>query len=239
MSSKENKLKLLEMARNGEPKPFPGKHPLGYVFNNYINKNCRSYDERFDREIRSIAPHWFIKTAAENKKKLLQMARNGESRPVQKKHLLGDYLNRYTAQSSHSFDEQFKEQIKKIAPHWFVDTAAENKKQLLLMAKSGEQRPIAHKQPLGRAICNYTNKSGSYDPQFDEKIRMIAPHWFVNVTTENKKKLLEMARNGEPRPVQVKHPLGNALSNYIKGGSSYDPQFDEKIRMIAPHWFKK
>ncbi len=181
-------------------------------------------------------------TSAENKRLLLKMAKNGEPRPNQKKHFLGASLSNYTKVYSETYDPIFFKEITKEAPHWFIDSAVENKKQLLKMAKKGESRPHQTKHPLGRVFVAYIckRKSGSYDPIFDKKIRTEAPHWFINTAVENKRLLLEMAKNGEPRPTAVKHILGTPLCCYVgKSHSSYDPVFDKKIRKRAPHWFKK
>ena len=94
-----------------------------------------------------------------------------------------------------------------------------SKKNLLLkMAKNGEPKPKQKVHPLGSVLGNYIcSGSTSYDPIFDKKIRELRPDWFTSQTeiSDNKKKqLLEMARNGEPRPVYAKHPLGIILHKY-------------------------
>ena len=289
----EKKQLLLEMARNGEPRPRSQKHYLAGALNSYIGKSNNSYDPEFDKKIRKLAPHWFVSTAAKNKKLLLEMARNGKPRPVQttqlgsalnsytkgccdlvfdkkirelaphwfdttarnkeallemarsgeprpncKKNPLGKRLVRYIGKSSGSYDPAFDKEIRKLAPHWFVDTAAEKKQLLLEMARNGEPRPT--KNPLKSALNNYLcEASGCCDPVFDKKIRKLAPHWFVDTAAENKKLLLEMARNGEPRPNSKNGSLGNCLVRYTNNTSSYDKEFDKKIRKLAPHWFRK
>ena len=240
-SSVENKkIKLLEMARNGEPRPIVKKHPLGTVLNCYISKRGVQADPEFNKQIRKIATSWFIDTAMENKNELLQMARNGGTRPY-RMHPLGKALSCYVCKSSGTYDPIFDKQIRKIATHWFVNTATENKKKLLEMAGNGEPKPHRTKHPLRSALKTYTLKSSSaYDPAFDKQIRKIATSWFIDTALENKKKLLQMARNGEPRPHWKKHPLGAALNCYIsKRGVQADPEFNKQIRKIAPHWFKR
>jgi len=44
-----------------------------------------------------------------------------------------------------------------------------------------------------------------------------------------KQQLMEMARNGEPRP----------LSKAVFNSQGYDPEFDAEIRKMRPDWFKK
>ena len=54
-----------------------------------------------------------------------------------------------------------------------------------------------------------------------------------------KDQLIAMARRGEDRPIQSKHPLGKKLCHYTnKNGSSYDTEFDAEIRRLAPNWFE-
>jgi hypothetical protein len=179
-------------------------------------------------------------TAAENKAALLEMARSGELRPHSQKHPLGPRLCSYTTKTSSSYDPEFDKEIRRLSPHWFVDTAAENKLKFLEMARNGEPRPHHKNHPLGQSFNSYIKKSHDcYDPEFDKEIRRLAPHWFVDTAAEKKMKLLEMARNGEPRPHRNKHPLGPSFNGYIgKTKGTYDPDFDQEIRRLAPHWFK-
>jgi len=234
------KKQLLAMAKRGDPRPNWKKH-LGTALKSYTNKSQRCCDPIFDKEIRKLAPHWFVNAfvnAAENKKQLLAIAKRGEPRPRQKKHPLGKALNSYTSKKSSSYDLVFDKQIRKEVPHWFVGTVANKKKQLLEMAKNGEQKPH-FRTPLGIALKGYISKShGCYDPIFEKQIKL-APHWFVGTVAEKKKQLIEMAKRGEPRPNQRKHPLGNVLGGYTcKSSRCYDPIFDKQIRKLAPHWFK-
>jgi len=235
----ENKKLLIEMARRGEPRPNKHKEKLGILLQNYISKNVRGYDPVFDIEIRKLAPQWFINTAVDKKKELLEMAKSGESRPSTRNTLsrrIGLALCHYTNKGS-TYDVVFDEKIRKLVPHWFVDTAAENKKLLIEMARKGEPRPNGRTK-LGMVFQTYKNKnSRCYDQAFDEEIRKLAPQWFVNTAVDKKKELLEMARKGEPRP-NSKTKIGNALLSYMdKTGSCYDPVFDNEIRKLAPHWF--
>jgi hypothetical protein len=235
----ENKRRLIEMAKNGKPRPI-ARNNLGYALCEYTGKN-KSKDIEFDHKIRELAPHWFIDTAAEKKQELIEMAKDGESRPVARKHLLGLPLSWYTTERSQSYDDEFTELIKHIRPDWFADTATENKCKLLEMAKNNKTRPRSGKDKLGAVLVSYTCKKNlsMYDAEFDHQIRELAPHWFKGYTvSENKKQLLRMAKNGERRPAEHKHPLASSLNNYIlKDNSSYDIDFDKTIRKLAPQWF--
>ena len=232
------KQQLLEMARNGEPKPIYGKHKLGIVLSNYINPNSACYDPEFTKQIKELRPDWFADTAKENKIELFNIARNGETRPVQKIHKLGIVLCHYTNPNSSSYDPEFDKEIRELRPDWF-DVTKEYKIELLKVARNEETRPIAGKHKLGSALCWYTNpKSKSYDPAFDKEIRKLRPDWFVNTAKENKIELLKVARNEETRPIARKHKLGSALCWYTNPKSeSYDPVFDKEIRELRPDWF--
>ena len=240
-NSVEKKKKLLEMARNGEDKPY-WDSLLGYSLVSYISKYNDCYDVNFANEIKKIRPDWFISNnfADENKKKLLEMACNGEDKPHWKSSLRLA-LKSYTSESSGSYSYDFANEIKKIRPDWFIPNnfADENKKKLLEMARKGENKPIQRKHPLGSALNYYICKSSkSYDSHFIDTLIKINQSWIIhtNTASEKKKKLLEMVRKGENKPIQRKHPLGSALLNYTcKSGSSYDPEFDRKIRKT--HWF--
>jgi len=228
------KQQLLEMARQGEPRPNC-KHPLSRRLNDYTTPNGGSYDLKFKKSIIKLAPHWFKGfNAAENKKQLIKMAKQGKDKPYFKEYL-GRALNSYIFR-----DSEFKKLIKKLAPHWFANTVAENKKQLIKMAKQGQNKP---KQNciLGTALKHYVDVNGkSYDSKFKKLIKKLAPHWFANTATENKKQLIIMAKQGEPKPIRGKHFLAKVMGHYISAnGSSYDPDFDKQIRKLAPHWFKQ
>jgi hypothetical protein len=55
--NEDQKKKLLEMAKNGDPRP---KASLAGVLDKYTNSNSNSYDPVGDKEIRELAPRWFV-----------------------------------------------------------------------------------------------------------------------------------------------------------------------------------
>lgn len=174
-----NKSKLIEMAKKGEPRPSQKKHDLGTVFSTYTCKCANSYDPVFDKQIRKIAPHWFINSADVKKQELIKMAQNGEPRPSQKKHALGIFLSGYLQKGTKSYDQVFDKKIRRLAPHWFIKKVPIKKQKLLNIAKKGKPKPMTTKHPLGYCLYNYTHKSSnSYDHEFTEKLRKLAPHWF-------------------------------------------------------------
>ena len=165
------------MARKGEPRPSSKKTKLGHSLDSYIYKSKDCYDPEFDKTIRALAPQWFINTASENKKQLLEIARREGPRPLSKTKL-GRSLGSYIYKTHGCYDTKFDKKIRRLAPHWFVDTARENKKQLLEIARKGEPRPTK-KTKLGRTLSSYICKThGCYDTKFNKKIRKLAPHWF-------------------------------------------------------------
>jgi hypothetical protein len=226
------------MAKKGQPKPKTNT-PIGARLNDYTRK-CDTYDPVFSKEIKRLAPDWFVHSSEKKKLQLLAMAKNGEPKPNQKTKL-GQAFANYTRKNSESEDQDFINQIKKIRLDWFVTRTerSDKKKRILLrMGKDGRPRPTP-KNPIGQALRNYMVT----DPTFKKTIKKLAPHWFVTRTQkadQKKRLLIRSAKNGEPRPNQKKEPLGRALSNYtVKSSSCYDPTFTRDINKLAPHWFKK
>jgi hypothetical protein len=117
----QKKKQLLEMARKNCPKP--DKYgPLGRALANYTQKSCHSHDPAFTKQIRRLAPHWFVsqsEVANEKKLKLTKIAKRGGPKPNWRSDPLGRALANYTKKSCHAYDPAFTKQIKKLAPHWF------------------------------------------------------------------------------------------------------------------------
>ena len=232
-SALENKKQLLDMPIECE-RPSQ-KTELGQRLSNYIGKISSSYDYEFDQAIRAKHPQWFVDSASENKKKLLDMP-VGCKRPNNKTHQLGRVLSFYTSRVNSCYDREFDKAIHAKHPQWFVDSALENKKQLLDIPV-GSDKPNSKKTKLGQALQSYISKSsGCYDLEFDQAIRAKHPQWFVYSASENKKKLLDM-------PVGCKRPgknnnLGIGLCGYINEKSGcYDLEFNKLIREKHPQWF--
>jgi hypothetical protein len=94
---------------------------------------------------------------------------------------------------------------------------------------------------LGRRLSDYTKKSSRcFDANFYKTISKLRPDWFLSqkeVASQKKKKLIEMAKNGDNRP-SFETKIGQALSNYTRESSFvYDPVFDKTIRNLRPDWF--
>ena len=170
--AKENKEKLLQMARNGEPKPTRSTSPLGQALINYTKKGGPGYDPEFDRLIRELAPQWFDYSegfvSRRTRELLIRDAKNGAPKP--KATVCGDYLHK----NGRYYHEPTVEFIKTIAPHWFVVRGCkilEKKKEILQLLQNGL---LNYSHPLYRAYYNYTcTTSNSYDPLFVEETKKI------------------------------------------------------------------
>ena len=264
--SAKRKRILLEMARSGAKRPSSDcnskNKKLASSLCTYTSKKSECYDPEFDAEIRKIRPDWFGDWAtAERKLRLLAIARSGAKRPsVNSDSKLAGSLMSFTCLSGH-YDPEFDAEIRRLRPDWFRCrrkrgcTRESKERKLLEMARNGEKRPSAssknaEERRLGGVLCSYTSKNNKcYSREFDVEIREARPDWFDMVAID-KRKLLEMARNGEKRPnntsknTEERH-LGRALYNYISKSRSrddrrisYDPEFYAEMRRLRPDWFE-
>ena len=246
-STNQKKQELIKLAKSNQPRPPQKTHPLGSIFNNYINPTHGSYDPKFIKQIKELAPNWFVSrsTIADQKKKqLLKLAKSKQPRPHQYQHPLGSPLCSYISTNNRSYDPTFTKQIKELAPNWFNKKSDVKKLQLINLAKSKQPKPINLLHPLGSPLSYYTTpKSQSYDPKFTKQIKSISPHWFITRTdnaNQKKKQLLQLAKTNKPKPIKSSK-LYLAFIRYTSKSnkSSYDPIFTKQIKSIAPHWFKK
>lgn len=181
-SANINKEKLLQIAKNGGERPNQHKDVLGVRLCDYCNKNTKSYDIEFDKQIRKLRPDWFSYSIRDNQLQLLVLAKQNKPRPKQREGHLGVALCSYTQKTSKCYNKLFDEEIRKLRPDWFVTKemlAEDKKKQLIIMAKTGCKRPSSDTTKIGSALLSYTRKThGSYDEQFNKKIRKLRPDWF-------------------------------------------------------------
>jgi hypothetical protein len=108
---------------------------------------------------------------------------------------------------------------------------------------------------LAQALHNYTHRGSSYDAEFDVEIRTIQPGWFTDwkerkslqssrhERSSRRERLLALAAAGAPRPSStsndiIERRLGQSFNNYVNNGPGRDEQFANKIRKLAPGWFK-
>lgn len=207
---------------------------LGTALSRYTREKSGTYDAEFDAEIRKIRAEWFINTADENKKKLLEMAKNGEDRPVASKHPLGKVLVEYTRGGGFCTDPVFTKEIEKIRPDWFISQAEKNKIILINLAEKGDPKPLGS---WGKNLTRYTAKTDiNYDSAFTEEIKKIRPDWFLTSAYNKKLLLLDMAKNGAAKP-KCPSSLGKKLSSYINERGNYDSIFAEKLKKLRPDWF--
>ena len=121
-NSNLRKQQLIQLAKSKQPRPSSRKHPLGCSFNNYINTNSQTFDPFFTKQIKELAPHWFVPRstiANQKKQQLIQLAKSKQPRPNSRKHPLGCLFNSYINPTHGSYDPKFTKQIKELAPHWF------------------------------------------------------------------------------------------------------------------------
>ena len=238
----ENKAKLLEMARNGEPRPHSIKSKIGRSLASYLNKGHDCYDPSFISELKKINESWFITIydiANKKKKELIEMASRGESRPTLS-HPLGVCFRNYTREKSECYDSEFVNNIKRLTT-WLktrFDDAIEKRKKLIEMAQKDLSRP-SPKSILGRALNEYIKKGGSsYNQTFDRTLRECRPDWF-NKSSFKKEQILNFAKEGKDKP-PCRSSLGIALRNYIREeGSCFDKNFSDYIKRLRPDWFRE
>lgn len=131
----DKKKTLLEMARAGKPKPStrsedPEERKLADALGTrYMAPSSSCYDIEFEREIREAAPRWFPHRIAENKSKLLEMARAGKPKPSttsknEAERKLGRALSSYISPSSKCLDVEFARNIQEAAPRWLLGHAS-------------------------------------------------------------------------------------------------------------------
>lgn len=177
----EKRNKLIEMAKNGEPRPGQKTHPLGKSFGQYIDPKSNCYDEKFANEIKNLRPDWFEGLGRKStalKQQIKNLALSNSERPESKTEL-GKALIRYTTATGNCFDEEFKNEIMQLAPQWFKSKNDKNfRDEILKIASEGGAKPY-WKTEMGGALIRYTNKSqNGYDEDFDKKVRAIRPEWF-------------------------------------------------------------
>jgi len=169
----ENRKFLLSLPLES-PKPKGSKNKLADALARYTKKEASCYDPEFDKAIRERFPHWFVKFSEKNKEIILTLPVDSP-RPNAKTKLGMALLNYMTKVK---FNAEFIDSVRNRFPHWFVDTAAENKKEMLALPLDSS-KPNSKTTKLGRALNNYIGKnSTSYDAEFDKAIRERFPHWF-------------------------------------------------------------
>jgi group I intron endonuclease len=142
---------------------------------------------------------------------------------------------------------QFKQR-----PNYVELRVINNKKELLSLAKSGGKKPSRESKDnsirkLANVLKWYTNEKGPrFDKVFTEELKIIRPDWFVthyDKANTTRKILLELARQGKPRPSDVstnvkEQSLARHLRYYtLKASGSYSLKLDKQLRKLRPDWF--
>jgi chorismate mutase len=238
-----NKKLLLEMAENGKDKPHY-KSKLGKALSCYTLKCSRSYDDVFTKKIKKLRPDWFLSLTSKYKIELIKIAKNKKSKKPRTTCKLGNALRNYLYKDSKTYDHSFYKKIKFLRPDWVVNETVENKKLLLRMAKNKKEKPNWASCKLGRVLRSYTRpRSGCFDDFFFNKIKKIAPHWFVSSIDRNKKELLKLAKNKKSKRPGVDCASGRALRRYqytahYKSNKA-TVKFVKQIKKLRPDWFRK
>ena len=173
----------------------------------------------------------------DRKQELLQLAKEGKPRPVAGS-AIAQCLFKYTSARNSCYDAEFSNQIRSMTPNWGWRYPERDRQTLLDMAKRGDERP-KNKTTLAHKLANYTTvTSVSYNRALTRKLKKLAPHWWRDTVKEKKQQLLELARSGGDKP-KGSVSLNVALYRYTtKGRPQYDAVFREKLRRLAPHWFR-
>ena len=250
-TSKTAKDKLFQIARNGGVRPLADKQELGRHLCRYTNNTSDSYDLLFDKKIRTLRPDWFesirrgraIIATGENKRLLMEMAKNKMPRPLQKHSVkLAAALYRYTTkrESCSSYDENFTNYIMRVAPEWMINTRVPTKNKIIDFATKFENKSKLGKYLLGKMYSYCNKKRNIYDCDFHTKIIKLRPDWLVlssEIVKQNKDKILKVAKSGKPKP-KFPDRMASLLINYTHTKQhSYDSVFDKKIRILRPDWF--
>lgn len=203
------------------------------------------------------------------KQKLIEMALLGHDRPSSaSKDLetkrLGQTLNdSICAKLARKYDEVFTNTILGIRPDWRIGYGKnknpkgrsihykEAKPAIMSIARSGGSRPCCSPVAgfvnlLGVALSAATNtRSGSFDPDFNEKIRYQRPDWFLNENKISKRTIRSMALRGLGRPsrgdsdANLKR-LAYRLRAYVnKKDKCFCPDFYIEITTLRPDWFSR
>lgn len=246
-----NKQKLIALARSGALRPNSEKTRLGLCFIHFVNPKHKKFDYRFYKEMKEIAPHWFYyqTQVGKRKEKILHHISNGIPVDQMSKKLFSCFRNQ------RKVDPYFKAQILRVAPKGFSlrkkrhRTISNRTKGILLqLARDGFPRPDNNPK-LRRFLYNYMCESNkNFDPLFKSQMLALAPQWFpriIKLGTRNynpeahKKELINLAISGAKRPVHGMREYSRFKSYVNPHSLSFDPDFRENIRVVAPGWLKR
>lgn len=193
-------------------------------------------------EVKTISFNALWSDTTAKKDKLLAMARAGEDRP-KKGSTLALALNRYSDKNHVSFDPIFSNDIRDTCDEWFRSKSKDQKQKNMIsqMAKNGEDRPSLNTK-LGKILTRVISKhQKSFDAKFKSELLTLRPDWFGRgrkVKSPKRQILLDMARNGKPKP-KANDPLGVSLRGFLNKRQSADAvEFASEMKALRPDWFK-
>lgn len=130
------KFKIIEMAKNGEPRPSRTAgsretRALGFLLFKSVNPSQNRYDEAFVQELKKVSPGYLLRDGGK-REELIEIAKRGESRPTRqsknpKTVKLATALIGYTTKGKNR-DPKFEDLIKELAPHWFFPKKPQGRK---------------------------------------------------------------------------------------------------------------
>lgn len=118
----ETRLQILAMPV-GSPRPSfrkgvtANERKLAGAIGMYSSPAHPSYRAAFHRAMKERHPSWFIPMHVQYKQQLLNMIRRGDKRPPLSTKL-GNAFWRYTTSSHKDYDEEFHQEVMKLAPDW-------------------------------------------------------------------------------------------------------------------------
>lgn len=171
----------------------------------------------------------------EIKKRMLQMAADGLPKPLERDDAA--FYSRflaYTRKGCRVYDANFMQTLKQMRPDWFTNKQTNDRlleqEKILEMARSGAEQP-KWKNPLYETIMRW---KVDY-PEFREKLKTARPDWFDLRAAQDarkaagKKEMLELAKNGRPRPAHH-----YKLIHWLRS----DPVFKSDLMKVNPSWFR-
>lgn len=256
MNSAWNKMALLERARGGEMRPSstsmdPVERRLAHALNNYTSPTASTFDAKFNRDIRRLAPNWFDRIDPDGKdRELIRIAKESGECPNSRTSL-GCRLSHLKKSATHPITVE----LMRIRPEWFPGFW---EKRLVELADSGAPRP-RRDSPEGVRLRAYSSPSHrSYRPELIDLLKRKAPAWWLSPKGFSRAErglpprpapkwkqdkqgkmhqLEELAGDGARRP-KMGTMLGNAFRNYTNSSSkAFVPEWTEKMRFLAPNWF--
>ena len=198
----------------------------------FMSKNC---DYETCQELRQLFRDLKVTgSAEENKRTLLEMAKQGEPRPNSKTHYLGKVLQSYITPAHDSYDNKFKNRLSKVAPEWFSRFKHYTMDETLAVCRK-------HKVTTSRQYVKLCDKDSQLPRHPDEKY----PEWSWLLLSGKLSPKAQKDANIEAIKIffqtnkrwpylrssdAEEKRLGIALRLYTFKGKSYSPKLDKWAR---------